>query len=193
MGRPAKSAALHELQGTQLRSSSKQGESHVDGALPRPPKFLSKDAKKKFRALVKQLAERRAVTAGDSDLIAIYCSTWERWQQACENIRTEGLIVTYDRLDAAGTAHAVERPNISLKIVEVSERACLTYLARLGLTPRDRELVRPTAPVATGKEQTEADRLDEEIARLQEQAASEPQQSDDDLLDEINENIGDDL
>jgi P27 family predicted phage terminase small subunit len=171
VGRPAKSAELHRLQSTELRSNL--AESHVAGALPRPPKFLSKDAKKKFRALVKQLASRRAVTAGDSDLIAIYCGTWERLQQALTNIREQGLIVTYTRLDASGAPHDVERPNISLKIVEVSERACLSYLARLGLTPRDRELVRPTAPVATGKEQTVAERLEAEIAAF-EAASGDP-------------------
>jgi P27 family predicted phage terminase small subunit len=169
MGRPAKSQALHNLQGTELRSNV--GESHVAGALPRSPKFLSKDAKKKFRGLVKQLAERRSVTAGDADLIAIYCNTWERWQAACASVREEGLIVTYTRLDASGNPHDVARTNISLKIIEVSERACLSYLGKLGLTPKDRGHVRPTAPVSIGKEQTEAERLDEKIAALESQDA----------------------
>jgi P27 family predicted phage terminase small subunit len=189
MAGKSKSAELHELQGT---TAHPRAESHVEGALPRPPKFLSKDAKKKFRGLAKLLAARRAVTAGDADLIAIYCSTWERWQQALENLRTQGLIVTYPRLDAAGVAHDVEKPNISLKIVEVSERACLSYLARLGLTPRDRELVRPTAPIETAPMQTETERLDEELAQLREQAAREqeqPENLDQDLLDSIDTEV----
>jgi P27 family predicted phage terminase small subunit len=184
MGGQFKSEALHELQGTSQHRSSVPTESHVAAALPRPPKFLSKEARKKFKQLVKQLAVRRAVTAGDADLITIYVSTWERWQAALKNIADEGLIVTYTRLDAGGNAHDVERANISLKIVEVSERACLSYLARLGLTPRDRELVRPTAPVATGKEQSEADRLDVEIAAMKQQIADAPA-DDEDLLDSI--------
>jgi len=184
LGGQFKSEALHELQGSTQHRSSVPTESHVAGALPRPPKFLSKEARKKFKQLVKQLAVRRAVTAGDADLITIYVSTWERWQAALKNIADEGLIVTYTRLDAGGNAHDVERPNISLKIVEVSERACLSYLARLGLTPRDRELVRPTAPVATGKELSEADRLDEEIAAMKQQIADAPA-DDEDLLDSI--------
>jgi P27 family predicted phage terminase small subunit len=171
-GRPPKDEVIHDVQGTELRSKT-PAESSISGALPKPPKFLSKEAKKKFKQLTKQLADRRAVTAGDADLIAIYCGTWERLQQALTNIREEGLIVTYVRLDAAGNPHDIERPNINLKIVEVSERACLSYLARLGLTPRDRELVRPTAPVSTGKELTEAERLDQEIASVKEQIAAE--------------------
>ena len=188
MGGQFKSEALHELQGTSAHRSSVPTESHVAAALPRPPQFLSKDARKKFRQLVKQLAIRRAVTAGDADLITIYVSTWERWQAALKNIADEGLIVEYTRLDAGGNPVTVEKPNISLKIAEVAERSSLSYLARLGLTPRDRELVRPTAPVSTGKEISETDRLDAEIAALKEQAAAEEVATvaDDDLLDSIN-------
>jgi P27 family predicted phage terminase small subunit len=189
MGGQFKSEALHELQGTQQHRSSVPTESHVEGALPRPPKFLSKEARKKFKQLTKQLAIRRAVTAGDADLITIYVSTWERWQAALKNIAEEGLIVEYTRLDAGGNQVTVEKPNISLKIAEVAERSCLSYLARLGLTPRDRELVRPTAPVSTGKEISEADRLDEEIAALKAQEAETEdaaQTDDQDLLDSIN-------
>jgi P27 family predicted phage terminase small subunit len=163
--------------------------SNVPGDLPRAPNFLSKEAKKKFRALVKQLAERRAVTAGDADLIAIYCGTWERLQQALKNVTDQGLIVEYTRLDAAGHQVTVEKANISLKIIEVSERACLSYLARLGLTPKDREHVRPTAPKATGKEKTERERLSEEIAALEAQQAEEAEQARDEQHDELLDSI----
>ena len=64
MGGQSKSAELHELQGTSPHRSSVPAESDVAAALPRPPKFLSKEARKKFKQLVKQLAARRAVTAG---------------------------------------------------------------------------------------------------------------------------------
>jgi P27 family predicted phage terminase small subunit len=193
MGGQSKSAELHDLQGTSPHRSSVPTESRVAGALPRPPKFLSKEAKKKFRSLSKQLDVRRAVTAGDADLIAIYCSTWERWQQALDNLRTEGLIVEYTRLDAGGNPVTVEKPNISLKIAEVAERACLSYLSRLGLTPRDRELVRPTAPVEKMPDITESERLDEEIAVLQAQEVADKagQAADEDLLASIDETVVD--
>jgi P27 family predicted phage terminase small subunit len=193
MGGQSKSAELHELHGTSPHRSSVPTQSRVAGALPRPPKFLSKEAKKKFRSLSKQLDVRRAVTAGDADLIAIYCSTWERWQQALDNLRTEGLIVEYTRLDAGGNPVPVEKPNISLKIAEVAERACLSYLSRLGLTPRDRELVRPTAPVEKMPDITESERLDEEIAVLQAQEVADKavQAADEDLLASIDETVVD--
>jgi P27 family predicted phage terminase small subunit len=158
--------------------------------LPRAPKDLSKEARKKFKQLVKQLAHRRAVTQGDGDLIELYCCTFERLKQAQANIRAEGLIVTYTRLDSNGNAHDAQRPNISLKIIESAERQCLAYLVKLGLTPSSREHVRPTAPVATGKDASVAERLDEEIAALEAQAAGadEPAvEEEEDLLSTIDE------
>jgi P27 family predicted phage terminase small subunit len=190
--RPAKSQALHDLHGTELRSNL--AESHVAGALPRPPKHLTKAAKKSFRSYVKQLASggRRAVTAGDGALIGILCVTEERWLQALENLRDEGVVVEYTRLDAAGSPVTVEKPNINLKIAEICERSMVAILSKLGLTPKDRETVKPTAPVTTGKEKTTAERLAEEIQALEQQTENDPVVADDeDLLSEIDETLAD--
>ena len=146
MAQPRKDIFDHQLQGTKPRYNP-GAESHVAGSLPKPPKFLSKDSRKKFKSMTRQLSERRAVTSGDGDLIAIYCSTHERWLQALEAIRTQGVVVEYERLGADGNAHKVEKPNLSLKIAEVSERSMVSILTRLGLTPKDREAVKPTSAV----------------------------------------------
>ena len=149
--------------------------SHVAGAMPRTPEIFRDDkpAKKKYRSTVCQLLERRAVTEGDVDMITIYVSTWQRWMQALENLRTEGLIVETTRLDSNGIAHAVLRPNLSLKIAEVCERSCLSYLAKLGLTPKDRELVKPTNKVNTGKEKSAVEKLHEDMVAMQAKIAAE--------------------
>ena len=146
MAQRRKDIFTHQLNGTVPRYVP-GAESHVAGSLPKPPKYLSKDSRKKFKAMTRQLGERRAVTAGDGDLIALYCSTHERWLQALEAIRTQGVVVKYERLGADGCAVTVERPNLSLKIAEVAERSMVSLLTKLGLTPKDREGVRPTSEV----------------------------------------------
>lgn len=185
MARPAKSKALHDLHGTELRSNL--DESHVEGALPRPPKHLTKASKKSFRNFVKQLAQRRAVTAGDGALISILVVTEERWLQALENLREEGVVVEYTRLDSNGQQVTVEKPNVNLKIAEVAERSMVALLSKLGLSPKDRELVKPTSVVRTGKVQTESERLEQEIAALEAQAqeTADPAVEDEDLLRDI--------
>jgi len=179
VARPAKDIFEHALQGTVQRTNA--GESHVAGSLPKPPKFLSKEARKKFKGLVRQLAERRAVTAGDGDLIAIYCSTNERWLQALAAIRSQGVVCVYKRMTPSGEAIDVEKPNLSLKIAEVSERSMVSILTRLGLTPKDRETVRPTSPAKPKNAPPPPDScagVSLELTRLRAQQAAEQQAAD---------------
>jgi P27 family predicted phage terminase small subunit len=146
MGRPRKALELHELQGTQPHYVPGNVPSSIHaGSLPKPAKFLSSEAKKKFRGLVKQLAARRTVTQGDADLLSIYASTFERWTQALEKVRTEGPVVAYSRLNNQGKEVLSEKPNLHLAIAETCERNMVSILTRLGLTPKDRESVRPTS------------------------------------------------
>lgn len=167
MARPQKSEVQHETEGTTLRSSVR--DSHVPASIPRPPKGLSKDAKKKFKEICKLLAPRRAITIADADIITLYIGCWTRLQQAQLAVETEGLIVQYERLDRTGVSRTISGININLRIVEACEKQCLAYLTRLGLTPKDRALVTPTAPAAPKNEPSEADKNAAEIERLRKQ------------------------
>ena len=156
---------IHELRDTKPQYVAR-GESEVPASLPRPAKFLSKDAKKKFRALVRQLAARRTVTAGDADLISLYCSLWERWQQSLAKILEEGAIRIYTRLGSDGASAEVERENLHIKLAQNCERQMVTILRQLGLTPSARDTVRP---VATPKKTTEEeDQLERDSILLHE-------------------------
>jgi P27 family predicted phage terminase small subunit len=133
------------LENTKPAWTKGEGESNVPStSLPRPAKFLSKEAKKKFRALVRQLATRKTVTEGDADLISIECSLWEQWQQSLLKIREEGSIRIYTRLGPAGPIE-VERENLHVKIAQNCQRQMITILRQLGLTPSARDTVRPVA------------------------------------------------
>jgi P27 family predicted phage terminase small subunit len=162
-----KTAEEHELSGSLQRPTA--GDSYVAGSLPRPPKFLSKEAKAKFRALVRQLADRRAVTAGDGDLLTLYCSLWNEWVEELAAIKAEGRIRTYTRLGADGIAHEVERENLHVKLAQNAISKMFPILKQLGLTPRDKDAVRPTAPVKPKNappHPDSAEGLGLEIARL---------------------------
>lgn len=103
-------------------------------------------------------------------------------------MRDEGVVVEYTRLDSNGQQVTVEKPNVNLKIAEVAERSMVALLSKLGLSPKDRQLVKPTSVVRTGKEQSEAERLDAEIARLEAQAqesTADPAVEEEDLHSDI--------
>ena len=177
MGRPRLSPEEHELRGNEPRYAPGGESAHV-GSLPRPPKFLSPEGRKKFRSMVKQLAERRTVTAGDADLISIYCTTWERWQDALLKIREQGVVATYQRLGANGNAVNVEKTNLHWSIAKECERSMLSILSRLGLTPKDRDSVKPTTPATKKNEPVEGrvEWLKLELAKQQALEAAAPQE-----------------
>jgi P27 family predicted phage terminase small subunit len=156
---------IHDLRGTKDQYVVK-GESEVPGTLPKPAKFLSKDAKKKFRALVRQLAARRTATAGDADLLSIYCSLWEEWQESRLKIREEGTIKIYNRLGSDGVSVEVEKENLHVKIAQNCQRQMVTILRQLGLTPRDRDSVKEVA--VKKKTNEEIDQLEQDAQTLKE-------------------------
>jgi P27 family predicted phage terminase small subunit len=181
----------HKLCNTRPQYVAK-GESNVPGSLPRPAKFLSKDAKKKFRALVRQLADRRTVTAGDADLISLYCSLWERWHQSLAKILEEGSIRIYTRLGADGTEVQVEKENLHIKLAQSCERQMVTILRQLGLTPRDRDAVKEVATPKISiedEDQIEQERelLKQLLAERAAQKVPEPALA----LEDIDENVVD--
>ena len=189
MPTPRISLEVHDLRDTKPQYVAR-GESSVPGALPRAPKDLSKDEKKRFRSYVRTLAARRTVTAGDGTLIAILVRTESRCQIAQTALVNEGLVKIYQRLGADGVSVDVEKPNLHLKIVEVAERSCVQILVRLGLTPRDRDAVKE---VATPKRSIEeVDQLERDSAALHEllaeraaQIVPEPELSLDDIHEEL--------
>jgi hypothetical protein len=79
----------------------------------------------------------------------------------------------------------VEKPNLHLKIIEVAERSCVQILVRLGLTPRDRSSVRPTAPPKPPPD-PEMERMKEIMNRTR---APEPEPEPEPDLNAIDETI----
>jgi len=178
MARPTKDLVQHKLEGTIQRAI---GSSFIAGSLPRPPKDLSKEERKRFKGHVRMLADRRAVTSGDASLLAILVRTETRCIQAQEKITTEGMVVTYQYATPKGELYEVKKANIHLKILENAEKQCIAILVRLGLTPRDREHVRPTSSAAPKKnapphpESAEGLRLEVERSRAAVDAEQEQQ------------------
>lgn len=61
---------------------------------PRPPLDLSKEEKKHFRKIAKQLAELKVMTALDADALSMYCVAHARWKRANDELLLDGYVVT---------------------------------------------------------------------------------------------------
>lgn len=143
MPMPAKSAQVHELQGTRSRATTPD-ESRLAAGRPSFPRGISRGARAAFKNLCGLLEQRRALTRGDGELLALYAVLHDRHRQAQDALQREGLIVNVTRLDSNGQPHDVQKPNMHLRIAENCERQMVAILDALGLTPRARDAVKPT-------------------------------------------------
>jgi P27 family predicted phage terminase small subunit len=146
MPTPRKPILLHELHGTKPHDRASET-SHVPPGRPKFPSDLPFSSKRVFKRLCATLAERRSLTAGDMDLIRLYCIVHDRHATESKLLREEGCIVAYTRLDSNGQPHQQFKENLRLKVVQISERQMVDILTRLGLTPTAKDRAKPVGPV----------------------------------------------
>jgi P27 family predicted phage terminase small subunit len=145
MSTPRKSDKLHVLMGTKPHDRTPEITSTLTAGRPKFPKSLSGDAKRVFKQLCRQLAERRALTEGDGHLLSLYATIWDRRARAQERLLVEGEIRVYSRLDSNGVERQSEKPNLWLKVANDAERQLVSILDRLGLTPLAGSKIKQTA------------------------------------------------
>lgn len=150
MPTPRKSDGLHKLTGTKSQANP-EPEYSLPAGTPRAPKTLSLEARKTFKRLCALLAERRALTDGDGELLRLYAVTFDRHARALAKIEEQGEICKYTRLDSNGQPHEVEKENLWLKVAVTAEKNMVAILDRLGLTPHNRAKVKPTKEPATAQ------------------------------------------
>jgi P27 family predicted phage terminase small subunit len=142
MATPRKSDFMHELSGT--KSQATTPDVIVAPGRPKFPKNISPELRPLFKRVCSLLESRRALTAGDGELILLFVVTYARWQKALSKIQEQGEVRLYTRLDSNGTAHEQEKTNLWLPISERAEKQLVGIIDRLGLTPLNRSKVKPT-------------------------------------------------
>lgn len=143
--RPLPSAIKH-ARGTYRTDRAAANEPTPTGR-PSCPKWLSPDAAKEFRRLVKQLSEMQLIGSIDQNALARYASTWVRWRQAIQMIERGGEVTVLK--DSDGKVKYVQQSPFSTIARQLSDQ-----LGRLegefGMTPssRSRIEVAPAPPPA---------------------------------------------
>lgn len=145
MGRPAFSKELHDLHGTKSQVKLAP-ESHVAAGRPKTPRDIRRDPalRKTFKSICKLLAERRALTDGDVELIRLYCFAFDRHERQVQLLRDEGELINVTVLDANGQPHTKIKENPRLKIVVGAEKEMASILSQLGMSPTAKDRARPT-------------------------------------------------
>jgi P27 family predicted phage terminase small subunit len=146
MPRPAKSEAAHFLQGTVPqtgRSKTTQSASIYAGGRPTIPHHLSRVARAEYKRLCQLLENRRTLTEGDRNSLAVLSECVARWVAAKRELGDRLLIET-TIVDKKGNTFTTTKAHPLIKIIETAETKILALSKALGLTAIDRDKVRPT-------------------------------------------------
>lgn len=101
-------------------------------AAPKKPVWLSKPAQARWRAVVAVLRENGTLRECDRDVIAAYCETWCLY----EKLTRAAARMSIEQLSGDAVPALLHQAHIRL----------LGLTARLGISPADRERVRPAPP-----------------------------------------------
>jgi P27 family predicted phage terminase small subunit len=93
--------------------------------------------------LCRQLEARRCLTKADGEILALYATTHARWRKAMDDVELRGEVVISVSKDKYGETIERQRKNPWLLIAQESEKAMVAILDRAGLSPLNRERVKP--------------------------------------------------
>lgn len=130
-GPAKKPAATHKRNGT--FREDRHGGAQLPVKLPAPPRDMTKEAKKHWRAIGKQLERAGYVSEIDSVALRGLCEFFERYLQAKSHIDEHGLTVTHYFKDGQK-----EVANPSVAIAKESWGEVVKLLKQFGMTPSSR-------------------------------------------------------
>lgn len=100
-------------------------------ALPRPPTFMTKEAKKEWRRVIKHLHENQLMSHLDVAALAAYCTHYSRWVEAEKKIQELNTLII-----KAPSGYPQNNPYLG--IANRSLEMMHKFLVEFGMTPSAR-------------------------------------------------------
>lgn len=133
-GRKPTPTKLKILKGNPGRRPVNTAEPKMSAELPTCPKHLQGEARKEWRRSVKLLHESGILAAVDRAALAAYCSAWERWIEAEEAIKLQGMIQT------SPNGYPILNPYLSISNKAMEQMRA--FLTEFGMTPSSRSRIK---------------------------------------------------
>ena len=108
-------------------------EPDVSVKVPKPPKYLSKTAKKEWKVIAERLHRLGLLTEIDLSALAIYCQAYGRSVDAENELQKSTMIITTDK------GNDIQNPLIG--IINRSAEIAHKFLTEFGMTPSSRTKV----------------------------------------------------
>jgi len=130
-GHNRKPTALKVLQGT-ARPDRMVNEPKPQPIAPKPPSWLPREARRKWRELAPKLERLGLLTELDGEKFAAMCMHWAVMVEAAKEIKRRGVLVPSARGDGA----LVKNP--ALQILRDNSKAFDRYAGQFGMDPQSR-------------------------------------------------------
>jgi P27 family predicted phage terminase small subunit len=149
-GRRPKPTVLRVIEGNRGKRPLPQHEPRPTGAMPRPPKQLSKAARAHWRQLAPHLHRVGLLTSIDGDAFGVYCTLWADVLEAQEHLDRDGIFITAPAKTITRTVYGKEvnevleartMPSPWLGIRNRSIDLLLRLTVEFGLTPASRSRI----------------------------------------------------
>ncbi|PQO28089.1 phage terminase small subunit P27 family [Blastopirellula marina] len=129
-GRIPKPKQINDLKGDTHKRRRHTVEPKAPSDLPQCPSYLGDIAQKEWVHVTTQLKQMGLLSTADTTAIAMYCASFERWQQACETRKKCG--------DFIKTPNGHMQPGPWMSQIRQAEDSCRRWLIEFGLTPAAR-------------------------------------------------------
>ena len=130
---------LKILRGNPGKRALPKDEPQPQAVCPDPPDILSKEGKKHWKIISKQLFDANVMTVLDTDALMLYCESYARWLESGKALQKEGLLITQASHDGSTT---YLKQNPWLMIQQKSFDQMKAMLTEFGMTPSSRTRVR---------------------------------------------------
>lgn len=142
-GRKPKPSNVHKLHGNPGKRARNTKEPRPAVCIPKPPKHISRIAKREWRRVTPELEALGIISEIDRSALAAYCQTYARWVSAEEKLAKYGEIVK------SPNGYPIQSPYLG--IANTALKFLRDFAAEFGMTPSSRSRVSTTSEPSQGK------------------------------------------
>jgi P27 family predicted phage terminase small subunit len=141
-GRKPTPSAIRELEGNPQHRPMNPHEPRPQSAIPPCPKHIKGEARKEWNRITKALDAIGVISKLDRATLATYCTAWQRWVEAEEQLKKHGPVVK------SPSGFPIQNPYLAICNKAIEQLTKLS--AEFGLTPSSRTRISATAPKSAG-------------------------------------------
>jgi P27 family predicted phage terminase small subunit len=152
-GRRPKPTALKVIEGNAGKRAMNHDEPKPTG-IPTCPSHLSKEARKEWNRISRELMTCGLLTSVDRAALAAYCAAYARWTEGEDKVQQHGLVVK------SPSGFPIQNPYVGIANTALDQMR--KFLIEFGMTPASRSRLQITVtPETPANDWDELDRLND--------------------------------